>query len=208
MTAVDELIAMPMPFAARLAELSQRKLRYWEDTVLIGPSIQRRLSLRKKVRLYTFDDLVSLLVAAELIKRKFSVQHIRRVVTHLREFDEHPLSKLEFATAGREIYFKMPDGTWSGDRQPHQIVMDIAIPLEPIRAKIRAATARQAEDVGQVERRRGTQGHKPVFAGTRIPVQTVTNWLAHGFTDEQILAAYPDLRIEDIQEARTQSTAA
>jgi uncharacterized protein (DUF433 family) len=39
---------------------------------------------------------------------------------------------------------------------------------------------------------------KPCIRGTRIPVRTIVNLLAHGATSEEILGEYPRLAREDI----------
>lgn len=44
-------------------------------------------------------------------------------------------------------------------------------------------------------------GGLPCIRGLRIPVATVVGMVADGMTDEEILAAYPDLEREDIREA-------
>lgn len=41
----------------------------------------------------------------------------------------------------------------------------------------------------------------PCIRGLRIPVATVVAMLADGMSNEEILAAYPDLEREDIREA-------
>ena len=41
----------------------------------------------------------------------------------------------------------------------------------------------------------------PCMRGLRIPVATVVGMVANRMADEEILAAYPDLEPEDIQEA-------
>lgn len=40
----------------------------------------------------------------------------------------------------------------------------------------------------------------PCIRGLRIPVATVLRMLAGGMTEQQILADYPDLQVEDIRE--------
>ena len=40
---------------------------------------------------------------------------------------------------------------------------------------------------------------KPVISGTRVTVETVLNQLAHGATEEEILADYPKLTEADIR---------
>jgi uncharacterized protein (DUF433 family) len=47
----------------------------------------------------------------------------------------------------------------------------------------------------------GQMGGVPFIRGLRIPVATIIGMLADGMTEEQILAAYPDLEPEDIREA-------
>ncbi len=44
-------------------------------------------------------------------------------------------------------------------------------------------------------------GGIPCMRGLRIPVATVVGMVANRMPDEEILAAYPDLEPEDIQEA-------
>jgi uncharacterized protein (DUF433 family) len=41
----------------------------------------------------------------------------------------------------------------------------------------------------------------PCIRGLRIPVAAVVGMVADGMTDQEILAAYPDLEPEDIREA-------
>lgn len=204
MPVADDMIALPMERAAQLAEVSTRRLRYWQETRLLRPSIHRRLSQRNQVRLYDFDDLTALLMTAQLLGRGFSLQHVRRVVDHLRSFGvRNPLAELKFATVGKEIYFEYPDGSWSGSWQPGQIVFHTIIPMEPIYAKIRDAVRRPPHAVGRIVKRRGVQGSKPVFDGTRITVATVKAWLDDDQPVQRILEAYPDLAPEDIEAARS-----
>jgi len=44
-------------------------------------------------------------------------------------------------------------------------------------------------------------GGMPCIRGLRIPVATVVAMVADGMTNEEILAAFPDLELEDIKEA-------
>jgi uncharacterized protein (DUF433 family) len=44
-------------------------------------------------------------------------------------------------------------------------------------------------------------GGVPCIRGLRIPVATVVGMVAEGMSGPEILAAYPDLEIEDIREA-------
>ena len=44
-------------------------------------------------------------------------------------------------------------------------------------------------------------GGVPCIRGLRIPVATVVGMAAEGMTEQEILAAYPDLELEDLREA-------
>jgi uncharacterized protein (DUF433 family) len=205
MTAVaEELIAFSDFRAARLAGVSVRRLRYWEETQLVTPSISRKVSSRNTVRLYGFQDMLAVLVVAWLrTERGMSLQHVRRVVTHLRSRGyQEPLRELKFATLGQEIYFQHPDGSWEGDLQPDQIVLEETIRLDPLRARITRAVERPVASVGQIVKRRGVMGNKPIFAGTRIPVATVKRYLDAGYDAEQIIKEYPSLTPADIEAAQ------
>jgi DNA-binding transcriptional MerR regulator len=202
-SATEEFLAFPDARARQLAGVSMRRLRYWEETGLVAPSIQRRLGPKSTVRLYGFADLLSLLVVAELrTERDMSLQHIRRVVDHLRARGyQEPLRELTFATVGQEIYFQHPDGTWEGDLRPDQIVLEKVLRLDRLRARITRAAERQAHDAGQVVKKRGVHASAPVFAGTRIRVSTVQDYLRHGYETGAILEAFPDLSAADVAEA-------
>ncbi|HTF12154.1 MAG TPA: MerR family transcriptional regulator, partial [Asanoa sp.] len=178
---VDDLIAFPDRRAAEVAGVSRGRLLYWDLTHVVRPGIQRRLSVRNVVRLYTFQETVSLLVVAQLRERGLPLQTVRKVVAHLRDRGyAAPLSELRFATAGREIYFQHPDGSWEGAARADQLVLHEVLDLELIRQIVRAGAARPRADYGRTERRRKTKGNRLVFAGTRIPVETVVRWIEGG----------------------------
>lgn len=44
-------------------------------------------------------------------------------------------------------------------------------------------------------------GGQPCIRGFRIPVATIDSMVADGMTNKEILEAYPDLELADIQEA-------
>ena len=39
---------------------------------------------------------------------------------------------------------------------------------------------------------------KPVIKGTRLSVELILGWLAHGWTHEQVLEAYPHITHDDV----------
>ena len=44
-------------------------------------------------------------------------------------------------------------------------------------------------------------GGRACIRGMRVPVSTIVNQIAHGATFDDVLAGYPDLEREDIQQA-------
>lgn len=207
--AAEDALAISDKRAMKLAGISMRQLRYWEKIGLVVPSVRERISSRKIVRLYSFQDLLELLVAAELRHRPgISLQHIQRVVAHLRSRDfDAPLRELKFATRGSEIYFKYPDGTWSGDQFPGQLIYYQAVALDEVGAKIDSLNQRDPEAAGRIVMRRGVHQSKPIFAGTRIPVGSVQRYLGAGYDTAAIIREYPALTSADVEAARKHAAA-
>jgi DNA-binding transcriptional MerR regulator len=205
----NELLALPLERAAKLAGVSTRQLRYWDETGLVVPSIKRKLDVRTTVRLYAFADLVELLVVAAMRRQGISLQHVRLLVQHLRSGGyEAPLRELRFAIYRGEVFFQHPDGSWEGGRAPRQIVLVHVIPLEEIATQIRQAVRREVQAEGRVVRRRKVMGRQAVFEGTRIPLATVVGYLQRGSTTEQILEAFPTLTAADVEAGRRRSSVA
>lgn len=207
--ASGDVIAITDKRAAQLARITARQLRYWEQIGLIVPSIRQQISERNTVRLYSFQDLLELLVVAELRHRPgISLQHIQRLVGYMqrRGFDA-PLRELRFATHGRDIYVQDAYGHWSGDPRLDQLVFYQVIALDLLTARIETLTNRDPAAAGKVVRRRGVHGSGPIFAGTRILVATVQRYLQAGYGEQEIIEEYPTLTPADIETARTYAAA-
>jgi uncharacterized protein (DUF433 family) len=204
-----ELLAVPIETAARLSAVSVRRIRYWDETELVQPSIRRRHG-RMVLRLYGFQDLVELLAVAAMLRSPgVSLQHVRKVVAYLHQRGyAAPLREVRYAVAGGEVFFMDEDGTWAGGRAPNQIVEHRVLPLEEIRSRVLQATERPPEAAGRTVRRRRVAGFRPVFKGTRIPVQAVVGYLERGYSTEKILKSFPELTPKDVEVARKQAGAA
>jgi uncharacterized protein (DUF433 family) len=206
----DELLALPIESAARLVRVTVRRVRYWDDIGLVIPSIKRQLNSRSTVRLYGFGDLVELMAVAMLRNEHISLQEIRKIVARLHaQGYAAPLRDLRYATYASEVYFQHPDGSWEGGRKPGQLVIVKVLPLTAIATEIHDRAGRREEAAaGRIVRRRKVHGRKPVFEGTRIPVQAVVDYLARGYTTERILKAFPSLTAADVARARATIDAA
>jgi DNA-binding transcriptional MerR regulator len=184
-----------------LTNLTARQLQYWDERGFLSPSVSSRGG-RGRRRLYDFRDLVSLRVAADLRENDISLQLIRKAVEHLRALDySHPLSELRFWTHGGGLYFEEA-GTVREGRRPGQTIAYFEVPLPEIVAELEKGITRLDERKhGEVERRRGVLGSKPVIAGTRIPVESIQRLHADGADEAEILELYPDLSWVDVQAA-------
>ncbi len=197
-----EISAYTADRVRRLTGLTARQIQYWDERGFIRPSLTRRKG-RGRRRLYSFRDLVSLKVAADL-RKSVSLQLIRKVNDHLRRLDyRDPLAELSFVVAGGKLYFR-ESARWQDSRQLGQVVASFIVRVGAIAADLQRqihldrARARRA---GVIEQRRGVLGGKPVFAGTRIAVQTIKNLLQDGASVEEVRELYPDLGLKDIQAA-------
>lgn len=208
MTLDEQRLAVTRDAAARITGLSTRQLDYWTETGLLPPSTDERLTPGRRIRLYSFSDLLGLMVAAQLKARDVSLQHIRQIVAYLRSHGYmQPLTQLTWATHGKRVYFQHTDGSWEGDLRPDQTVLSQVLDLDVLRREIHKKARRASDLAGKTERRRGALGNKPVLAGTRVPVDTVRRYIEHGKTTAEILRAFPVLEERDVEAVRSESVA-
>jgi uncharacterized protein (DUF433 family) len=199
-----ERFAATRDTAAIIAGLSRRQVDYWSSTGLVRPAIDQRVTPGRIVRLYSYTELMSLLVAASLRRAGISLQHVRVIVEYLRSRGyPEPLTQVSFAVVAGRVYFQHDDGRWESDLHSDQVVIHEVLDLQPLRARIRDAERRSRDTIGHVEKRRGVLGSKPVIAGTRIPVATVQRFLSSGRTVDDVLRAYPQLERADIDAVRS-----
>ena len=92
----------------RILGVSRRQLQYWADTGLIVPSARTRGGQRR----YTFEDLVAVKAAKQLIDAGVSVQRIRSSLGSLRRIlptVRRPLSELVLVATG-DVVLVLCDG--------------------------------------------------------------------------------------------------
>jgi len=143
MTASDMFTAISDGRAAHVAAISPQRLRYWEKTGLVTPDVEREISPRNVVRLYSLPRVVELVAASELRRQGVSLQHIRKIIAHLRgQGYESPLREVRFALSGERVLFQHVDGGWEDSRQPFQGVFWHVIDLEEIRTRVQGRLQR------------------------------------------------------------------
>lgn len=87
--------------AARVLGVPESKLRYWSQSGFVGPSLRRGGR-----QLYSFQDLVSVRAAKELVDRGFQPAQIRKALERVRAklpTVDRPLDKLRVAWDGNTL---------------------------------------------------------------------------------------------------------
>jgi tetratricopeptide (TPR) repeat protein len=83
---------------AKILDIPEAKLRYWAQVGFVGPSVR----LTNKV-LFSFQDLISVKAAKELVDRGFAVARIRKALDSVRSSLPHvdrPLDRMRVAFDG------------------------------------------------------------------------------------------------------------
>jgi len=131
-SATEELLAFPDSRARQLAGVSMRRLRYWEETGLVVPSIKRELSPKHTVRLYSFTDLLSLpdCEPSRLSRRDrrrltvWASEHRAVVVSTDREFSRRRMKN----AIGHHLWLRCLD--WEADGVLEANLAEVIIRLE------------------------------------------------------------------------------
>jgi tetratricopeptide (TPR) repeat protein len=87
--------------AAKILDIAESKLRYWAQVGFVGPSVKRGGK-----PMFTFQDLVSIKAAKELVDRGFKTAEIRKAIEAVRgtlpEIDR-PLDRVRVAFDGAKL---------------------------------------------------------------------------------------------------------
>src|SRR3954468_18042764 len=108
---------------AQIVGLQESRVRYWAQTGFVGPSAK---SGGKHV--YTFQDLVGVKTAKELLDRGLTVQRVRKNLDALREqlpHVERPLAQLRIVSDGDRLV--VLDEATRFEPTTGQLVMDFAL---------------------------------------------------------------------------------
>src|SRR5262245_39513821 len=86
---------------AELFALQEARLRYWAQTGFVGPSVRRGSRF-----FYTFEDLIGVKVAKELLDGGLPMQRVRKQLDALRTAlpgVERPLARLRICSDGNDV---------------------------------------------------------------------------------------------------------
>ena len=184
--------------AARLARVHPETIARWTTgkNPLVRPSFER---------FFDFEDLVSLLVIAQLWRRSVPTDEIRLGITSLQQElgVERPLAHEEapqkLATVGRAFFANF--GEWADVGKGFQLAF---LPMiEPILRPLEYDSAGMANlwrPVEMVTAAPAVQAGTPCVEATRIPTKTIDGLIRVG-EDKDDIAFDFDLEIEQIEAA-------
>lgn len=139
------------PFIVKTFKVPFSALQYWDRTGLVKPSL-RPAAGRGSKRLYSFKDLVQILVVVRLRELGISLQRVRRCLRFLRKHFaevEVPLAEVTLVTDGESTFVLTDDATKLLDTLREQVVwsLPIASIVKSARGTIEQATTPQVEKV-------------------------------------------------------------
>lgn len=202
---MSTLKAFTVEQAARVTGVSPRRIRYWDTTGVLTPSLASGTQRGAFNRIYSFRDLVGLRTLGELRDRcDFSLQKLRVMGEWLMRHDDAPWSSLRFYVDGERIIFRDPaTGKMIATDPPGQaaIPFELAAIAEETEAKASDLGRRQLDQIGAISRNRYVLGNAPVLARTRIPTVAVWNFHRAGYDAKAIIHEYPRLTERDVERA-------
>lgn len=190
---------------SRLAGISRRRLRYWEETGTFHAEYVDLPHSGPYRRIYSFQDLVNLRAIARLrLEFDVDLHELRDVTAYLRDHAHTPWSELAVRVYGTHLVFRDPaTGDWMTAAPLGQLVFEMA--FEDVRNEserdARDLMQRSPDHYGKITRNRNIMSNRWVFEGTRIPVDAVIAFHDIGYSRADIRAEYPTLVDEDIDAA-------
>ncbi|MEM9070178.1 MAG: tetratricopeptide repeat protein [Myxococcota bacterium] len=108
---------------ARLFDITESRLRYWDKTDFLKPSAKRG-----RRRFYTFQDLIGIRAAKGLLDAGLPLQEVRRSVDAIRKALPRvvrPLAELRVVAEGHAMLVRDEGGTY--EPQTGQLVLDFKV---------------------------------------------------------------------------------
>jgi DNA-binding transcriptional MerR regulator len=136
----------------RVLGVSRRQLQYWAETGLVAPSVRTRGGHRR----YTFEDLVALKAAKQLIDAGVSVQRIRSSLGSLKRIlpqVRQPLSELVLVATG-DVVLVLRDGAAFEALSGQEWIVEVARFQREVEHRLEAADVTRVRGPYRVPPRR------------------------------------------------------
>ena len=204
------VLALSAEHIESLTGLSARQLAYWDGTGFFKPEYAADNRRSPHSRVYSFRDAVGLRTISVLLNAyNVSLPHLKDVAKKLSAHSSRPWSDLKLRVWKRRVQFDEPEtGTVRDVLNGQYVLLPIIDVIEDVERGVADLKARRSEDVGEFERHRYVSHNNLVVAGTRIPVQTIIDYIEAGYTPDQIIQEYPTLTKEDVKAVANRGKAA
>lgn len=197
--------AFSVDHVVNLTGLSKGQIAYWDKTGFFQPNYGFENRRSPYSRIYSFRDVVGLRTLAILRNvHRISLQQLRRVAENLNHLSGDLWSATKLYVLNKQVHFKEPEtGKVRGAVDGQFTMIELVQIAADVAEKVKQLRKRSPEQIGKAERHRFVARNAWVIAGTRIPVKTIQNFHAVGYTIAQILKEYPTLKPEDVRAALT-----
>jgi DNA-binding transcriptional MerR regulator len=188
----------------RLTGLTASQLRYWDSTGFFAPEYADENRRAAYSRLYSFRDIVALRTLSVLRNQhQVPLQHLRKVAAKLSHLGYDLWTNTTLYVLNKKVIFHEPGTDLPREVMTGQYVIGILLKniISDTTADVEKMHRRDPEKIGSVERSRFVNHNAWVLGGTRIRTSAIKRFKEAGYTDEQIIAEYPDLTPRDIQAA-------
>ncbi len=127
--------------AARIIGIKRQRLYYWERIGFIRPS------LKGKIKIYSFRDLVFLRAAKELLHKGVPFNKMRRAVESLRRIypDEEPPVRVRFMVKGKNVYVVKGDIAMDPSTGQLLLELDTADLFDILKGKVERLTEKESK---------------------------------------------------------------
>jgi tetratricopeptide (TPR) repeat protein len=130
---------------AKILDIGESKLRYWAQVGFVGPSVRQAGK-----QLYTFQDLISVKAAKELVDRGFTTAQVRKAlaqVTATLPGVDRPLDRIRVAFDGEALVVVTEGGAYEvgGQKVFDFGLADLAKQINDVKPATARATERKAD---------------------------------------------------------------
>ena len=205
MSAVDNLVlALSADHIVRLSGLTHRQLAYWDSIGFFKPEYAAENRRAPNSRIYSFQDAVGLRTISVLLNGYgVSLPHLKDVAAKLTAYTTRPWSQLKLRVWNRRVQIEEPEtGAIRDALQGQYVLLPIIDVIHQVEEGIEQLKTRDPLTIGKIERNRYISHNKPVISGTRVPVETIFEYIEDGYSVDDILTNFPSLTPTDIDVVR------
>jgi len=194
------VLALSADHIVKLTGITMRQLAYWDKTGFFKPEYASDNRRSPHSRVYSFRDAVGLRTVSTLMNTyNVSRHHLKEVAGELAAYTSRPWSELRLRVLKGRVQFDEPETGRLRDAVGGQYAfVEIVDVIKHVEEGLAALKTRGDDEMGKFERHRYVAHNKLVVAGTRVPVETVLEFIDAGYSVPDIIKEFPALTEADI----------